>query len=78
MRRLVQALKSDDLYELLIVCWIAGSPFAIARWVSEFPDPVPWAAFIAGVLGVLVGWLVIAPYHFAKARDERPVDPLEL
>ena len=71
MRWIKQALKSDDVYELMIVAWVAASPFAIARWVSEFPDPVPWAAFIAGVLGLLVGWLVVAPYHFSKEVPSR-------
>jgi hypothetical protein len=65
-----RALHSDDLYEFLIVLWMAASPFAIARWVSEFPDRVEWAAFIGGVIGVLVGWLVIGPYYFGRGRAQ--------
>ena len=63
---------SDMVYELLVIIWIAVSPLAITRWVEGFEDPVGWAAFIAGVIGVLVGWLVVAPYQFRKravARD---------
>jgi hypothetical protein len=65
LRRL---LRSDPIYELLVIVWIAASPLAIARWVEGFEDPVGWAAFVAGVLGVLVGWLVVAPYQQAKRR----------
>jgi hypothetical protein len=67
MRR---ALASDDVYELLIVAWIAASPYAIARWVDGFPDATAWAAFIAGVLGVLVGWVAVAPYHFSRRAPD--------
>ena len=69
-----RVLHSDDLYEFLIVLWIAASPFAIARWVSEFPDRFEWAAFIGGVIGVLVGWLAIGPYHFGRT-PEREREP---
>jgi hypothetical protein len=61
-------LASDPLYELLVVTWIAASPLAISRWVQGFEDPVTWAAFAAGVIGVLVGWLVVAPYQQSKRR----------
>jgi hypothetical protein len=63
---------SDMVYELLVIAWIAASPLAITRWVEGFEDPVGWAAFIAGVIGVLVGWLAVAPYQLRKravARD---------
>ena len=61
-----RGLRSDMLYELLVIAWIAASPLAIARWVEGFEDPVSWAAFIAGVIGVIVGWLVVAPYQQTK------------
>ena len=32
----------------------------------------PPAAFIAGVLGVIVGWLIVAPYQEAKNRPKPP------
>jgi uncharacterized membrane protein HdeD (DUF308 family) len=59
---------SDAAFELMVIVWIMASPIAIAKWVSGFEDPVSWAAFISGVLGVLVGWIVIAPYESAKRR----------
>jgi len=58
----------DAAFELMVIVWIMASPIAIAHWVSGFEDPSSWAAFIAGVLGVLVGWIVIAPYDFARRR----------
>ena len=61
-----RGVHSDTVYELLVITWIVASPLAIARWVEGFEDPVGWAAFIAGVIGVLVGWLVVAPYLRAK------------
>jgi hypothetical protein len=61
-----RGLHSDTLYELLVIAWILASPLAIARWVEGFDDPVGWAAFIAGVIGVVVGWLVVAPYQYRK------------
>jgi hypothetical protein len=63
-----RGLFSDTVYELLVIVWVLASPLAIARWVDGFEDPVSWAAFIAGVLGVLVGWLAVAPYELAKRR----------
>ena len=61
-----RAVRSDLVYELLVLVWILASPLAIARWVDGFEDPVGWAAFIAGVIGVIVGWLVVAPYETAR------------
>ena len=61
--RIGQTLGSDDLYELMIMVWIVTGPLAISRWVHGLPEPSAWAAFIAGVIGVLVGWLVVAPYQ---------------
>jgi hypothetical protein len=61
-----RTVGSDVVYELLVIAWIAASPLAIARWVEGFEDPVTWAAFIAGVIGVLVGWIVVAPYQWRK------------
>lgn len=58
-----KGLRSDALYEILVITWIVASPLAISRWVDRFEDPVSWAAFIAGVIGVFVGWLVVAPYY---------------
>ena len=72
LRWMKRAIESDMVYELLVIAWIAASPLAITRWVEGFDDPVGWAAFIAGVIGVLVGWLVVAPYQLRKrtvARD---------
>jgi hypothetical protein len=74
MGRIRQVFGSDDVYELMIVSWVAASPFAIARWVADFPEPVPWAAFIAGVIGLFVGWLVVAPHHLDKRARAR-IDP---
>jgi hypothetical protein len=75
MEWLRRGLRSDVLYELLVIIWIVASPLAIGRWVQGFEDPVGWAAFTAGVIGVLVGWLVVAPYQAAKrtaAPDDAP------
>jgi hypothetical protein len=73
MEWLKRGVQSDVLYEVLVIIWIVASPLAIARWVEGFEDPVSWAAFIAGVLGVLVGWLVVAPHQQAKAQlDSTP------
>jgi hypothetical protein len=72
LRWVKRTVASDMVYELLVIIWIAVSPLAITRWVEGFEDPVGWAAFIAGVIGVLVGWLVVAPYQLRKravARD---------
>jgi hypothetical protein len=52
-------VRKGVLLEALAVIWIVASPLAISSWVEGFEDPVGWAAFIAGVLGVLVGWLAI-------------------
>lgn len=67
-------VRSDLVYELLVVVWIVASPLAIARWVADMEDPVTWAAFGAGVIGVLVGWLIVAPQQAAK----RVLDPSHL
>ena len=72
MEWLKRGFRSDALYELLVITWIVASPVAIARWVEHFDDPVSWAAFIAGVIGVIVGWLVVAPYQDAKNRPKPP------
>ena len=72
LRWMKRTVASDMVYEILVITWIAVSPLAITRWVEGFEDPVGWAAFIAGVIGVLVGWLVVAPYQLRKravARD---------
>lgn len=63
---LKRALLSKTLFESLVVAWIVASPLAIARWVEGLEDPVTWAAFIGGVIGVLVGWLAVAPHELAK------------
>ncbi len=65
----------DVVYELLVIVWIVLSPLAIARWVSRMDDQVTWAAFAAGVLGVLVGWLVVAPQQLAKAARQEAEAP---
>jgi purine-cytosine permease-like protein len=67
-----KGLRSDALYEILVITWIVASPLAIARWVDRFEDPVSWAAFIAGVIGVLVGWLVVAPYYQHRPQKTTP------
>jgi hypothetical protein len=66
MESLKRALRSNTLFELLVIAWIAASPLAIEQWVQGLDDPVTWAAFIAGVIGVLVGWLAVAPHELAK------------
>jgi hypothetical protein len=66
MEWLSRALRSNTVFELLVIAWIVASPLAIARWVEGLEDPITWAAFIAGVIGVLVGWLAVAPHEFAK------------
>jgi hypothetical protein len=71
LRRALGVLQSDLLYEVLVLVWIVASPLAIARWVDGFEEPVSWAAFVAGVIGVFVGWLIVAPYQNAKARVRR-------
>jgi len=68
-----RAVGSDGLYELLVIIWIGASPAVIARWVDGFQDPTSWAAFIAGVVGVLVGWLIVAPQQQSKQRSARSV-----
>ena len=70
MAWLKRVLGSDPVYELLIITWILASPVAIAHWVQGLEDPVTWAAFAAGVIGVIVGWLVVAPYQQDKRRRE--------
>lgn len=49
-----------------VVAWIAASPLAIGRWGEGLEHPVTWAAFAAGVIGTLVGWLVVAPCQLAR------------
>ena len=71
MEWLKRALRSNTLFESLVIAWIVASPLAIARWVADLEDPVTWAAFSAGVIGVIVGWLVVAPQQAAK----RVLDP---
>jgi hypothetical protein len=66
-----RGLRSDYLYEVLVITWIVASPLAISRWVEGFEDPVGWAAFVAGVIGVIVGWLVVAPYETARRAQRR-------
>jgi hypothetical protein len=66
MEWLRRGIRSDVFYELLVITWIVASPLAISRWVAGFDDPVTWAAFVAGVLGVLVGYLIVAPYQRTK------------
>jgi len=66
---------SDALYEGLVIAWILASPLAIKQWVQGLEDPVSWAAFVAGVIGVIVGWVVVAPYDFARRRAEAPRKP---
>jgi len=66
-----RAFRSNTLFEVLVIAWLVGSPLAIADWVKGLEDPVSWAAFIAGVIGVLVGWLAVAPHEGAK-RARRP------
>jgi hypothetical protein len=61
-----RALGSGVVFELLVIAWIVASPLAIADWVRGLEDPTSWAAFIAGVIGVLVGWLAVAPHEQAK------------
>ena len=68
MEWLKRALQSNAVFESLVVIWIVASPLAIARWVEGLEDPVTWAAFIGGVIGVLVGWLAVAPHEGAKAK----------
>ena len=68
MEWLRRGFRSDALYEVLVIAWIVASPLAIARWVEGFEDPVTWAAFIAGVIGVLVGWIAVAPYQARKRQ----------
>ena len=61
-------LASDELVRLMIVVWLVTGPLAISRWVDGLPHAAGWAAFIAGTIGVLVGWLAVAPYH-ARRRS---------
>jgi len=65
---LKRALRSKLIFEVLVIVWIVASPLAIADWVKGLEDPVSWAAFIAGVIGVLVGWLAVAPHEAAKQQ----------
>jgi hypothetical protein len=58
----------DFVYELMVIVWIAASPLAISQWVARLDDPTSWAAFTGGVIGVLVGWLIVAPHQAAKHR----------
>jgi hypothetical protein len=66
-----RALRSNTVFELLVIAWIVASPLAIERWVKGLEDEVTWAAFIAGVIGVLVGWLAVAPHEHAKRVKAR-------
>jgi len=66
-----RALRSNTVFESLVIVWIVASPLAIAQWVEGLQDPVTWAAFIGGVIGVLVGWLAVAPHEFAKRAARR-------
>jgi membrane protein YdbS with pleckstrin-like domain len=75
MQRVKRILTSDAVYEGLVVAWILASPLAIKDWVQGLEDPITWAAFIAGVIGVIVGWLVVAPHDFAQRRPEVPQKP---
>ena len=61
--RVTRLLGSDDAYELMLLVWVFTGPLAIARWVDGLPEPAAWAGFIAGVIGILLGWLVVAPYR---------------
>jgi hypothetical protein len=72
MGRLTRLLRSNVLFETLVIVWVMASPLAIQEWVRGFEEPVAWAAFIAGVLGVLVGWLAVAPYQTGRQAARRP------
>lgn len=77
-RRIQQVL--DGAYEAMVIVWIVLSPIAIARWTLGFEDQPTWAAFTAGVLGVVVGWLVVAPQQqrkreAARRAAEEPSEP---
>jgi hypothetical protein len=61
-----RTLRSHVAFELLVIAWIVASPLAIERWVKGLDDEVTWAAFVAGVIGVLVGWLAVAPHELAR------------
>ena len=61
----------DGAYELMVIVWIVASPIAIARWTARFDDQPTWAAFTAGVLGVVVGWLIVAPQQQRKREAAR-------
>ena len=61
-----RGIKSDGVFETLVIIWMVAGPIAIAGWVEGMEDAVTWAAFIAGVIGVAVGWFAIAPYQHAK------------
>ncbi len=65
---------ADVVYEGLVVLWIVASPIAISGWVQGMEDPTTWAAFTAGVIGVLVGWLIVAPQQAARARSRPGVE----
>ena len=56
----------DGAYEAMVILWILLSPIAIVRWTSRFEDHATWAAFAAGLFGVILGWLVVAPQQERK------------
>jgi hypothetical protein len=72
-----RGLNSDGVFEVLVIIWIVAGPIAIAGWVEGMEDAVTWAAFIAGVIGVAVGWFAIAPYQQSKL-EPKPKQPLGL
>ena len=72
MEQLKRFFYSDTLFESLVIVWLLLSPLAIERWVQGCEDPVAWAAFVAGVLGVLIGWVVVAPQQLARVT-RRPL-----
>jgi hypothetical protein len=76
LARVKTLLESDDLYELMIMVWIVAGPLAIARLVVDLPEPAAWAGFICGVIGVLVGWLAVAPYHARQSSSRGSDDPI--
>jgi hypothetical protein len=76
LARVKRVLESDDLYELMIMVWIVAGPLAIARLVVDLPEPAAWAGFICGGIGVLVGWLAVAPHHARRSGSRDSDDPI--